>query len=152
MSTPEKIPFLARLAHRMVRRRRWVIAVWIGLTLFGAYAAGQVSNRWFESFSIPGYSAYEANQRTLHAFGTGAQAPLVLGVPLERRHHEGDRHQEGDRRRGDGQRGLTRGVVLVDRQSRLRLEGRAHGIRDRSTRPARRRSARRCTSIRCARR
>ena len=78
MSTPEKTPFLARLAHRMVRRRRWVIAVWIGLTLFGGYAAGQVSNRWFESFSIPGYSAYEANQRTLHAFGTGAQAPLVL--------------------------------------------------------------------------
>jgi hypothetical protein len=62
----------------MVRRRRWVIAAWIALTVFGAYAVGQVSNRWFESFSIPGYSAYEANQRTLDAFGTGAQAPLVL--------------------------------------------------------------------------
>ncbi|HEY6030948.1 MAG TPA: MMPL family transporter [Gaiellaceae bacterium] len=68
---------LERLAHRIVRRRRAVIGVWIVLTLFGAYSAGQVSKRWFESFSIPGYSAYEANQRTLKTFGTGEQAPLV---------------------------------------------------------------------------
>jgi len=47
------------------------------LTIFGAFSAGQVSKRWFESFSIPGYSAYEANQHTLKTFGTGEQAPLV---------------------------------------------------------------------------
>jgi RND superfamily putative drug exporter len=70
-------PLLARLAHQIVRRRWVVIGAWIALTLFGAFAAGQVSNRWFESFSIPGYSAYEANQRTLQRFGTGEQAPLV---------------------------------------------------------------------------
>src|SRR5947207_15720114 len=61
----------------MVRRRRVVIVAWVLLTLFGAYSAQKVSKRWFESFSIPGYSAYEANQRTLHVFGTGEQAPLV---------------------------------------------------------------------------
>jgi putative drug exporter of the RND superfamily len=77
MSTPEKTPSLARLAHLIVRRRRWVIAVWVLLTLFGGFSAGQVSKRWFQSFSIPGYSGYEANQRTLHVFGTGEQAPLV---------------------------------------------------------------------------
>jgi putative drug exporter of the RND superfamily len=71
-------PLLARLAHLIVRRRWTVIGVWIVLTLFGAFSAGQVSKRWFESFSIPGYSAYEANQRTLKTFGTGEQAPLVL--------------------------------------------------------------------------
>src|SRR5438876_11077184 len=37
----------------------------------------RVSNRWFESFSIPGYSAYETNQKTVKTFGTGEQAPLV---------------------------------------------------------------------------
>src|SRR3954454_22187073 len=68
---------LARLAHVIVRRRRAVIGAWIVLTLFGGFSAGQVSKRWFESFSIPGYSAYEANQRTLKTFGTGEQAPLV---------------------------------------------------------------------------
>src|SRR5258706_4910159 len=77
MSTPETEPLLARLTHVIVRRRRVVIAVWVVLTLFGAFSASQVSKRWFESFSIPGYSSYEANQRTLHAFGTGSQAPLV---------------------------------------------------------------------------
>jgi RND superfamily putative drug exporter len=61
----------------MVRRRKLVIGVWIALTLFGAFSAGQVSKRWFESFSIPGYSSYETNQKTLKVFGTGEQAPLV---------------------------------------------------------------------------
>ncbi|HWX08510.1 MAG TPA: MMPL family transporter, partial [Gaiellaceae bacterium] len=72
-----KTPLLERLTHVIVRRRRIVIGVWVVLTLFGGFSAGQVSKRWFQSFSIPGYSAYEANQRTLHAFGTGEQAPLV---------------------------------------------------------------------------
>jgi RND superfamily putative drug exporter len=70
-------PLLERLGHVIVRRRRAVIAVWVVLTVFGAFSAGQVSKRWFESFSIPGYSAYEANQRTLKTFGTGEQSPLV---------------------------------------------------------------------------
>ena len=74
---PENEPRLARLAHAIGRRRWGVISAWIVLTLFGAFSAGQVSKRWFESFSIPGYSSYEANQRTLKAFGTGEQAPLV---------------------------------------------------------------------------
>src|SRR2546425_12560057 len=74
---PETPPMLASLAHLIVRHRRAVIGAWVLLTLFGAYSAGQVSKRWFESFSIPGYSAYEANQRTLKTFGTGEQAPLV---------------------------------------------------------------------------
>src|SRR5438067_7409337 len=68
---------LAGLAHWIAHHRRRVIGVWVVLTLFGAFSAGQVSKRWFESFSIPGYSAYEANQRTLKTFGTGEQAPLV---------------------------------------------------------------------------
>jgi RND superfamily putative drug exporter len=47
------------------------------LTLLGAYSANAVSNRWLEQFSIPGYSAYEANQRTLKRFGTGEYPPVV---------------------------------------------------------------------------
>src|SRR5581483_9711933 len=58
---------------------RWkVIGAWVVLTLFGGFAAGQVSKRWFQSFSIPGYSAYEANVRTLHTFGTGMRPPNVV--------------------------------------------------------------------------
>src|SRR3954453_7198567 len=73
----KEAPLLARLAHQIVRHRRAVIGAWVLLTLFGAYSAGQVSKRWFESFSIPGYSAYEANQRTLKTFGTGEEETLV---------------------------------------------------------------------------
>src|ERR1043165_7562308 len=69
---------LARLAHVVARNRWKVIGTWIVLTLFGAFAAGQVSKRWYQSFSIPGKSAYEANQRTLKAFGSGVRPPDVV--------------------------------------------------------------------------
>jgi RND superfamily putative drug exporter len=69
---------LERLAHVIARRRWTVIGIWIVLTLFGAFAAGQVSKRWYQSFSIPGKPAYEASQRTLKAFGTGVRPPNVV--------------------------------------------------------------------------
>jgi RND superfamily putative drug exporter len=65
------------LARFTIRRRRWFVGAWIVLTLLGAVAAGKLSDRWFQSFSIPGFSAYEANQRTLDTFGSGEQAPLI---------------------------------------------------------------------------
>jgi putative drug exporter of the RND superfamily len=87
------------MAHVIVRRRRAVIAAWVLLTLFGAFSAAQVSNRWFESFSIPGYSSYEANQRTLKTFGTGENAPLVAVF-----HSDGDVTKET---------GITRAVAAA---------------------------------------
>jgi RND superfamily putative drug exporter len=69
---------LERLAHVVSRHRRKVIFAWVALTLFGVFAAGQVNKRWFQSFSIPGYSAYETNQRTLQEFGTGIRPPDVV--------------------------------------------------------------------------
>src|SRR6266550_8183711 len=66
------------LAHLVLRRRRAIVFAWIALTLLGAYSASAVSKRWLEQFSIPGYSAYEGNQRTLKTFGTGAQAPMTV--------------------------------------------------------------------------
>jgi putative drug exporter of the RND superfamily len=69
---------LARLAHFVARHRRLIIVVWVGLTLFGGFAAAKVSKRWYQSFSIPGRSAYEANQRALKTFGTGVRPPNVV--------------------------------------------------------------------------
>jgi RND superfamily putative drug exporter len=68
---------LAGLARFTIRRRRTIVVAWVVLTALGAFAAGKLSDRWFQSFSIPGYSAYEANQRTLKTFGSGEQPPLV---------------------------------------------------------------------------
>ena len=69
---------LARLAHVVAHHRWKVITAWIVLTLFGGYAAGQVSKRWYQSFSIPGRSAYETSQRTLKTFGVGVRPPNVV--------------------------------------------------------------------------
>ena len=69
---------LARLAQLTARRRKAIISTWIALTILGGFAAGQVSERWLQSFSIPGYSAYEASQRTFERFGTGERPPNVV--------------------------------------------------------------------------
>jgi putative drug exporter of the RND superfamily len=108
VSASEGQPRLARLAHLIVRRRKIVIAAWIVLTLFGAFSAGQVSKRWFESFSIPGYSSYEANQRTLKAFGTGEQAPLVAVF-----------HTDGDITKQDGIQKAVAAAAAVNPGSRV---------------------------------
>ncbi len=65
------------LARATIRGRWLFVGLWILLTIAGAMATGKLADRWFEQFSIPGYSAYEANQRTLETFGTGRQYPLV---------------------------------------------------------------------------
>jgi putative drug exporter of the RND superfamily len=68
---------LERFARYVIHHRKLVVGAWIVLTVFGAFAAKQVSTRWLEQFSIPGYSAYETNQTTLHVFGTGESPPHV---------------------------------------------------------------------------
>jgi RND superfamily putative drug exporter len=68
---------MTKLAHLIVRRRRLVIAAWFVMTLFGAFSAGQLADRWFQEFSIPGYSAYEANVRSVDALGNGRVGPFV---------------------------------------------------------------------------
>src|SRR3954447_12665228 len=69
---------LARLAHFTTRFRWPVIVGWIALTLFGGYAAGQLSSRWYQSLAVPGKPAYEGSQRTLKALGAGVRSPNTV--------------------------------------------------------------------------
>lgn len=74
---------LERLAHVIARRRWPVIAAWVVLTLFGGFAAGQLSTRWYQSLAVPGQPAYEGSQRTLDVFGAGVRPPdtVVFSSP-----------------------------------------------------------------------
>ncbi|HEX8105304.1 MAG TPA: MMPL family transporter [Solirubrobacteraceae bacterium] len=69
---------LGRLAHFIARHRRAVIGTWILLTVFGGFAAGQLSTRWYQSLAVPGQPAYEASQRTLKALGVGDRTVDVV--------------------------------------------------------------------------
>jgi RND superfamily putative drug exporter len=69
---------MERLADYVVHHRRLVIGVWIALTAFGGFSAVQVADRWLETFSIPGASGYEANQRAADNLGNGELYPFVL--------------------------------------------------------------------------
>ena len=72
-----------RLTYYVTHHRRIVIGAWIALTLFGVFASAKVADRWLEDFSIPGYSAYEANQRTVAALGNGEIEPFVAVLRSE---------------------------------------------------------------------
>src|SRR5438132_10188837 len=69
---------LGRLAQFTARHRWPVIGAWIALTLFGGYAAGQLSSRWYQSLAVPGKPAYEGSQRTFKAFGAGVRPPNTV--------------------------------------------------------------------------
>ena len=75
---PRRASRLASLARFTTRHRWLVIGVWVLLTLFGGYAAGQLSSRWYQSLAVPGQPAYEAGQRTLAAFGAGVRSPNTV--------------------------------------------------------------------------
>ena len=74
---------LVRLAHLVHRRRGRFVALWALLTAFGVFATMQVSSRWFESFSIPGYSAYETNQKTREDVRDRRAGATRGGFPLQ---------------------------------------------------------------------
>src|SRR5919201_3158294 len=99
---------LGGLAHLVHRRRRLVLGVWVALTIFGVFATKQVSDRWFQSFSIPGYSAYETNQKTLKTFGSGEQAPQVAVF-----------HSSGDVTKVKGIAAAIRKAQLANKGSRV---------------------------------
>src|SRR5438034_5270930 len=69
---------MARVARLVIRHRRLIVGTWIVLTIVGVVSTTRLADRWFQSFSIPGYSAYEANQRALKTFGSGEQPPMVV--------------------------------------------------------------------------
>ena len=99
---------LAGLGHLVHRRRKLVLGLWIALTIFGVFATNQVSKRWFQSFSIPGYSAYETNQKTLKTFGTGEQAPQLAAF-----------HSSGDVTKVTGIGAAIRKAQLANKGSRV---------------------------------
>ena len=77
-SPPDRAGRLGRLAHFTTRYRWPVITAWIVLTLFGGYAAGQLSSRWYQSLAVPGKPAYEGTQRTFKALGAGVRSPNTV--------------------------------------------------------------------------
>ena len=113
---------LARLGHFTTRYRWPVIAAWIVLTLFGGYAAGQLSSRWYQSLAVPGKPAYEASQRTFKAFGAGVRSPnTVVFHSVGRRRQQEPGGACGDGAGGEGEPRRAHELVLLDRQLDVRV-------------------------------
>jgi putative drug exporter of the RND superfamily len=117
---------LARLAHVTVRHRRAVIGAWVLLTLFGVFAAGQVSTRWYQSLATPGEPAYDASQRELAGFGAGARPPSVVAF-----HSSGDATKSESIERAIGRAAATAPGALTS--SYFSTGNRMYVSRDRHT-------------------
>ena len=71
-------PMLAGLARFTIRHRFVVVGVWAVLLVAGVMAAGGCRTAGSRRSRFPGFSAYQANQRTLKTFGSGEQPPVVV--------------------------------------------------------------------------
>ncbi len=72
---------LTSLARTVVAHRWWVIAVWLVLTAFGAFAAPRATDALTYDFSLPGQPGYETNLTISEEFGSGGdRAPVLLVV------------------------------------------------------------------------
>jgi RND superfamily putative drug exporter len=69
---------LRRLAHLVLHHRKIVLGAWIALTAVGAVMAPRAVDRMLTTFSIPGSSAYKANQQIFKTFHNGDVRPMVL--------------------------------------------------------------------------
>ena len=132
-----------RSAHRPTGRSRTCSLAWptsctagaVGSIALWVAADGlrrlrdrcSVSSRWFESFSIPGYSAYETNQKTVKTFGTGEQFAARRRLPAPGGDVTKDDRHAGDR---EGRSASTRARVSAPTSTRTT---RSTSRRDRHT-------------------
>lgn len=77
--------FLYRLGRLAFRRRKTVLAIWLGLLVLTGFAASQFGEETVDSFEIPGMESVEAlellNERFPEAGGDGATARVVFAAP-----------------------------------------------------------------------
>ena len=79
-SAPTSTPVLTGLAHLIVRRRWIVIGVWLLLTGFGAFAAGQLSSSWYTATAIPGQPAWTSDYRQALSAASEARKPIAVFI------------------------------------------------------------------------
>jgi RND superfamily putative drug exporter len=74
---------MPRLSRFLLGHKLAVVAAWLLVLVAGMAAAGAVSSRLSQDFSLPGQEGYEANVAILRAYGTGGPGnPLVPVVTL----------------------------------------------------------------------
>jgi len=74
---------MRHIALLVLRHRKLVIGAWIALTVIGGVLTPLAAKRFAVDFGVPGKSAYEANQRTARALGSGLQPPLTIVVTTQ---------------------------------------------------------------------
>ncbi|HEY8471642.1 MAG TPA: MMPL family transporter [Natronosporangium sp.] len=77
--------FLYRLGRLAFRRRKTVLAIWLGLLVLTGFASYRLAEGTVDSFEIPGMESVEAlellNERFPEAGGDGASARVVFAAP-----------------------------------------------------------------------
>jgi RND superfamily putative drug exporter len=80
-ATPaEKSDVMVRLSRFVLRRRRWVVAFWVVVTLVGMASAGRVTKALSDTYDVPGHPGYEANQLIAKTYNSGGNNPPIVAV------------------------------------------------------------------------
>jgi RND superfamily putative drug exporter len=76
-----------RIATFVLAHRRFVLLVWLVVTIAGAAAVGPANNRLASSFALPGQPGQQTQDKLVKLFGNGGQAPtlVVITVPAGQR-------------------------------------------------------------------
>src|SRR3546814_17829311 len=86
---PRMASFLYRLGHLSVRRRRWVVLIWVGLLVgvgAASTAAGGTTN---DSISLPATESQDATDPPDERFPATAGSPPQAKTPARRFGKEG---------------------------------------------------------------
>jgi len=71
-----------RLAELVLRHRKLVGLIWLGIFVAGGIAAGQVPGRLTLDFSLPGQPGYTAEKQLIRSYGISANDTLVPVVTV----------------------------------------------------------------------
>ena len=121
---------LGRLAHFTARYRWPVIAAWIVLTLFGGYAAGKLSSRWYQSLAVPGQAGLRgrASGRSRRSEPACGRRTSSSSTPRASTSRKSPAVRAAMARVVEGKPRRAHELVLLDRQPDVRVARPAHDV------------------------
>ena len=130
---------MAAITRWVLAHKRLVALFWVVLTVVGIASVNSATKAMDQKFSVPGKEGWETNVAiTEHFHGTGGDtAPIVPVVTLpagqdgQLARRATRSSTQVDNKLEQALPGATDRLLRVNGRPRLRLEGRAHHVRDR---------------------
>ncbi|MBV8258285.1 MAG: MMPL family transporter [Actinobacteria bacterium] len=71
---------MRRLTDFVLAHKRWVVAFWVAVLLFGVPNLQRATRAFSQEFSVPGRQGYETNRKLLHLYGIDPNTSSIVAV------------------------------------------------------------------------